>query len=161
MKLEIVPIFQKEAFAFVKKFHRHHIAPVGSVFQVGLSDGDNLVGVAIVGRPVSRHLDNGFTLEVTRLCTDGSINACSMLYSACWRIGRELGYKKMITYILASETGSSLKGAGWYLVGQRGGGSWSVPSRPRKDKHPLTKKLLWSIGGYSDEPATLELANEN
>jgi hypothetical protein len=141
--LTIVPIFQKAAFAYVRSFHRHHRQPVGSVFQIAASDGEKIVGVAIVGRPNGRRLQDGFTLEVTRLCTDGSPNACSMLYGACWRIAREMGYRKLITYILNSEPGTSLKASGWKLVGERGGGSWSVPSRLREDNHPLQKKLLF------------------
>lgn len=143
MKLEIVPIFQDEAFAFISQNHRHHKKPVGSVFQVALSDGEKIVGVAIVGRPNGRMQQDGFTLEVTRLCTDGTPNACSMLYSSCWRVSKNMGYRKLITYILNTEPGTSLKASGWQLIGERGGGSWSVKSRPRVDKHPLQKKLLF------------------
>lgn len=103
------------------------------------------MGVAVVGRPVARMLQDGFTAEVTRLCTDGTRNACSMLYSACWRAAKALGYRKMITYILNTEPGTSLKAAGWKVIGERGGGSWSVPSRPRVDNHPLQRKLLFEI----------------
>lgn len=145
MKLEIVPIFQDEAFAFIEQFHRHHKKPVGSVFQIALSDGEKIIGVAIVGRPVSRRLDDGWVLEVTRLCTDGTKNACSKLYSACWRVAKELGYRKLITYILSTETGTSLRAAGWKCIGERGGGSWNVPSRPRVDKHPTQKKIMFEI----------------
>lgn len=141
----IVPVFQKEAFEFVSQFHRHHKKPIGSVFQIGLSDGHKIVGVAVVGRPNGRRQQDGFTLEVTRLCTDGSKNACSMLYAACWRVAKGLGYRKLITYILNTEPGTSLKASGWTLIGERGGGSWSVPSRPRVDKHPTQKKLLFEI----------------
>lgn len=141
--MKIVPIFQDEAFAFIEQYHRHHKKPVGSLFQLAVSLNDKIVGVAVVGRPVSRMLQDGFTAEVTRLCTDGTKNACSKLYAACWRASKELGYRKLITYILDSERGVSLNAAGWKLIGQRGGGSWSVPSRPRVDKHPLQKKLLF------------------
>lgn len=143
--LFIIPIFQKEAFAFIEQNHRHHKKPVGSIFQIALSNNEKIVGVAIVGRPVARHLQNGFTVEVTRLCTDGTKNACSMLYSACWRAAKELGYRKLITYILNTEPGTSLKASGWKLIGEKGGGSWSVPSRKRVDKHPLQKKILFEI----------------
>lgn len=143
MKLTIVPIFQDEAFAFVKGYHRHHKKPVGSVFQIAVANEFGIVGVAIVGRPNGRYQQDGFTLEVTRLCTDGTKNACSMLYSACWRVARNMGYRKLITYILNTEPGTSLKASGWRLIGQRGGGSWSVKSRPRVDKHPIQKKLLF------------------
>lgn len=143
MKLLIVPIFQDEAFEFIKRHHRHHKKPVGSIYQIAASDGEKIVGVAVVGRPNGRRQQDGFTLEVTRLCTDGTPNACSALYSACWRVCREMGYRKLITYILNTEPGISLKAAGWRLIGERGGGSWSVPSRPRVDMHPLQKKLLF------------------
>lgn len=144
-KLTIVPITQKEANAFVKAFHRHHKPVVGSIFQVALSDGEKIIGCAIVGRPVSRTLDNGLTLEVNRLCTDGSKNACSMLYSAAWRVAKNLGYLKLITYILDTEPGTSLRAAGWKLIGERGGGTWSRNMRPRVDDHPIQKKLLFEI----------------
>lgn len=143
--LKIVPIFQDEAFAFIQQNHRHHLKPVGSVFQIAASDGEKIIGVAVVGRPNGRQTQDGFTLEVTRLCTDGTPNACSMLYSACWRVAKNLGYSKLITYILNTEPGISLKASGWKLIGERGGGSWSVKSRPRVDKHPLQKKLLFEI----------------
>ena len=143
MKLSIVPIFQRNAFKFIEQHHRHHGKPAGSVFQIGLSNGNEIVGVAVCGRPVSRMLQDGFTLEVTRLCTDGTKNACSALYAACWRSAKALGYRKLITYILNSEPGTSLKASGWKLIGERGGKTWSKPSRPRIDKHPLQKKLLF------------------
>ena len=141
--LTIVPIFQDEAFAFISQCHRHHRKPVGSIFQIGLAKEGEIIGVAVVGRPVARKLQDGFTAEVTRLCTDGTANACSMLYSACWRIAREMGYRKLITYILNTEPGTSLSAAGWKLIGERGGLSWNVPSRPRVDKSPRQKKLLF------------------
>jgi hypothetical protein len=143
----VVPIFQDEAFAFISRFHRHHRKPVGSLFQIAASDGEKIIGVVVVGRPNGRKQQDGFTLEVTRLCTDGTKNACSMLYSASWRAAKALGYRKLITYILSTEPGTSLRAAGWTLIGERGGGSWSVMSRPRVDKHPLQKKLLFEISG--------------
>lgn len=105
------------------------------------------VGVAIVGRPVSRHRDDGLTAEVTRLCTDGTKDACSFLYGAAARAAFALGFKRIGTYILAKEPGTSLTAAGWRLIGETPGRSWSVPSRPRVDKHPLQKKLLFERTG--------------
>ena len=145
MKLQIVPIFQDEAFAFIEKHHRHHRKPVGSLFQIAAANDTGIVGVAVIGRPTARKTQDGFTLEVTRLCTDGTANTCSMLYAASWRAAKALGYRRLITYILNTEPGTSLKAAGWKLIGERGGGSWSVKSRPRVDKHPLQKKLLFEI----------------
>lgn len=143
--LKIVPISQKEANRFVAKHHRHHKPVVGSVFQIAVAKDGVIVGVAIVGRPVARRLDNGWTLEVNRCCTDGTKNACSMLYSAAWRVAKNLGYLRLITYILATETGVSLSASGWKCIGERGGGSWNVPSRPRIDKHPTIAKTLWEV----------------
>lgn len=139
--LELVPITLKEANAFVERYHRHHKPVVGHKFSIAASDGEKIVGVAIVGRPVSRYLDNGLTLEVNRLCTDGTRNACSFLYSAAWRAARNLGYKKLITYILVSETGSSLKAAGWKCVGECGGKRWNGRSAPKVDLYPAQMNL--------------------
>ncbi len=139
--LEIVPIKFKEACEFIRRHHRHHRPPVGHICSLAVSDGEKIVGVATVGRPVSRRLDNGWVAEVTRCCTDGAQNACSMLYGAAWRAAKSLGYKKLITYILSSESGVSLKAAGWICVGECGGGSWNVKSRPRIDMHPTQKKF--------------------
>lgn len=138
-----VPIGLDEANAFVSQHHRHHRPVVGHKFSIGCAAGDKIVGVVIVGRPVSRRRDDGVTLEVTRLCTDGTRNACSFLYGAAARATFALGYRRIGTYILKSEPGTTLLAAGWRLIGERGGGSWSVPSRPRVDTHPLEAKLLF------------------
>ena len=143
MKLTTVAIDLAEANEFVRANHRHHVPVVGHKFSIGASDGKNIVGVCIVGRPVSRHRDDGLTLEVTRLCTDGTRNACSFLYGAAARAAFALGYRRIGTYTLPEEGGASLRASGWKLIGERGGGSWSVPSRPRVDKHPKQKKFLW------------------
>jgi len=124
--------------------HRHHIAPQGGKFAIAVALGEDVVGVSIVGRPVSRRLDDGWTAEVIRLCTLGQQNACSMLYAASWRAAKGMGYGRLITYILSEEKGTSLHASGWRLVGQRGGGEWNRPSRPRLvDRHPTQKKLLF------------------
>jgi hypothetical protein len=144
--LEIVPISFSEACEFVNLHHRHHRAPVGHKYSIAVC-GDRvngtarIHGVAIVGRPVARMLDNGTTLEVLRLCTDGTKNACSILYASAWRAARALGYKKLITYILQSENGTSLRAAGWKCIGEAGGGKWNRVSRPRIDDHPTELKL--------------------
>lgn len=144
-KLTITPINLDEANAFVSRLHRHHKPVVGHKFCVACSDECGVRGVAIVGRPVSRYLDDGWTLEVNRCCTDGARNACSILYGAAWRVTKNLGYKKLITYTLPEEGGASLRAAGWKLIGQRGGGNWNVKSRPRIDtaEHLAGQKLLW------------------
>jgi len=141
--MHLVPIKQKDAKAFVKAHHRHHKPPVGSIFQIACAVEDKIVGVIIAGRPVARMLDDGWTVEVTRCCTNGYKNACSMLYAAAWRAARALGYKKAITYILESETGTSVKAAGWKCIGKCGGGKWNRKNRPRLDEHPTESKLLF------------------
>lgn len=145
MKLELTKVSLAEANAFVAALHRHHPPVVGHKFSLGAVADGVLVGVAIVGRPVARMRDDGDTLEVTRLCTDGTRNACSFLYGAAAKACFALGYKRIGTYTLPNEGGGSLRAAGWKLIGERGGGSWSVPSRPRTDKHPLGVKLLWEV----------------
>lgn len=135
----------EEANDFVRALHRHHRPVVGHKFSLGAVLGEHLVGVAIIGRPVSRMRDDGNTLEVTRLCTDGTHNAPSFLYGASARACFALGYRRIGTYLLASETGTSVLGAGWRCLGERGGGSWSVPSRPRIDNHPLERKMLFEM----------------
>jgi hypothetical protein len=142
-KLELMSLPLDEANAFVKKVHRHHGPVVGHKFSLAAVKEGEVVGVAIVGRPTARRRDDGLTLEVTRLATDGTRNACSFLYGACARAAFALGFKRIGTYILASENGATLKASGWRLIGETPGRSWSVPSRPRVDKHPLQKKLLW------------------
>lgn len=143
MSLSIVPITQREALAFVEQHHRHHKPPRGALFQIGAASAGAIIGVVIVGRPVARGNQDGFTAEVTRMATDGTRNACSLLYGAAWRACKALGYQRLITYTLPEEGGASLRGAGWRLIGERGGGSWSCASRPRVDAHPLQQKLLW------------------
>lgn len=144
MSLRIVPISLTEANAFVAEKHRHHKPVTGHKYSIAVADESSLVrGVAIVGRPVSRMLDNGMTLEVNRCCTDGVRNGCSMLYRAAWRVAKAMGYVRLITYTLKEEGGASLRGAGFTLLGERGGGKWSRACRPRIDTHPTQTKLLW------------------
>lgn len=141
--LEVVPIALDEANAFVLALHRHHDPVTGHKFSIAVHDGDKIRGVAIIGRPVARHRQDGFTLEVTRVCTDGAKNACSMLYGAARRATFALGYRRLGTYLLKGESGTSLKAAGWRLLGEAGGGKWGRKERPRVDTHPTQKKMLW------------------
>jgi len=141
--LALQPITFAEASAFVKRYHRHHAPSVGWKFGIAVNDGEKVVGVVTVGRPVARMLDNGLTLEVTRCCTDGTKNACSMLYGAAWRATKALGYQRLITYTLIEESGTSLRAAGWTPLYETAGGSWFTPSRMRVDTHPLGQKTLW------------------
>lgn len=124
--MKIIPISLKTANNYVTDHHRHHKKCAGCKFCIGLqNDGDELIGVAICGRPVSRYLDDGWTLEINRLCTDGTYNACSKLYGACIRIARNMGYKKIITYTLASEPGASLRASNFEYDGVAGGKMWT------------------------------------
>jgi hypothetical protein len=141
--LELVPVTLDEANAFVEKLHRHHRPVPGAKFCLAVANNDGIRGVCIVGRPVSRMLDDGWTLEVNRTCTDGTKNANSMLYGAARRAAWAMGYRKLITYTLPEEGGFSLRAAGFTLVGEAGGGKWSRESRPRVDTHPQQKKLKW------------------
>ena len=137
--VELRPITQREAFDFIRVHHRHHTVPVGALWwHAAHNDDGELCGVAIVGRPVARKLDDGLTVEVTRLCTDGTPNACSILY----------GDRRGITYTLPEEGGASLRASGWQHLGKTPGRSWSVPSRPRNDKHPLGEKDRWGFGSW-------------
>jgi hypothetical protein len=131
----LVPVSFKDACGFVEMWHRHHQAPVGHKFSIGAAVGETLVGVAMVGRPVARHFDDGLTLEVNRTATDGTANVNSLLYGAAWRAAKALGYRRLITYTQEGESGSSLRAAGWKVLAQRPPTSgWSAPSRPREDR---------------------------
>ena len=141
--MELRPITVRAASRFVAEHHRHHDPPRGAKFCLAAWHEGQLVGVAMVGRPVSRMLDNGLTAEVIRVATDGTRNACSFLYAAAKRAAQAMGYRKVLTYTLESEGGASLRAVGWHRVGVAGGGSWSVPSRPRIDHHPLQQKIKW------------------
>lgn len=143
MALELQPISFKELVRFVKMWHRHHPPPRGWKFGCGVTDGTSVVGVICVGRPVARPWDDGWTMEVTRCCTDGTPNACSILYGAAWRASKALGYRRLITYTNKTESGSSLRAAGWKVVGERKARSWNCQGRPRVDRHEITERLLW------------------
>lgn len=144
-RLELVPITLREACAFVAEHHRHSNPPRGHKLSLAATAGGGVVGVVILGRPIARHLDDGWTLEALRVCTDGTRNACSFLYGAAWRAARALGYRRLVTYTLASESGSSLRASGFRVVGQVDPRSWSCPSRPRVDRHELQGRFRWEI----------------
>lgn len=143
-KMTIIPINLKTANDYVTEHHRHHKAVRGCKFCIGLkTDDDKLCGVAICGRPVSRHLDDGLTLEINRLCTDGTYNACSKLYSACVKSARAMGYKMVITYILQSENGASLKASNFRCAGVAGGKIWTGKRSGRDNGVPQELKLKY------------------
>ena len=149
-KLQIVPIKLSEANLFVQRHHRHHGKAAGHICSLAVAIEDDICGVAIVGRPVARKLDDGLTVEVTRLCTDGAENACSLLYGAARRVAKDKGYRRGITYTLPEEGGASLRASGWFYLGVTPGKSWSVKSRPREDKHPLGVKHRWGWGEWKE-----------
>ncbi|GAB2704181.1 XF1762 family protein [Comamonas sediminis] len=147
--MELRPITRADADAFIREHHRHHGAPVGALWRQGLHDSEGvLIGVAVVGRPVARALDDGLTCEVTRMCTNGSANACSMLYAATRRAAEAKGFRRGLTYILASEPGASLRASGWQLLWDVRGRSWNCESRPRTDKHPTEDKCAYGWGAW-------------
>ena len=141
--LQLIPVSLKDANAFVAAHHRHHKPVTGHKFSIGCECDGQLVGVAIVGRPVSRYLDNGLTLEVTRLCTTGEKNACSMLYAAAARAAKAIGYRKIVTYTLDTEDGTSIRAAGWTCAGLAGGKRWTGQRRPSADLYPAQMKLRY------------------
>lgn len=149
--MRAIPIELKDANTFVSQLHRHHDPVYRDKFRFACVDDQGIMhGVIQLARPVSRMLDDGLTIEVVRCCTDGTYNACSFLYSRAARIAKEMGYTKIITYILESESGTSLKASGWIIDANNvGGGSWNRPSRPRelcndgKQKYSIEKKQRW------------------
>lgn len=151
--LKAIPMTLKDVNTYVAKYHRHHAPVRCDRFRLGCMDGDQLVGVIQVGNPVNRELNDGRTCEVVRCCTDGTRNACSFLYSRASRIAKEMGYHKIITYILQSELGTSLKASGWRLVKENvGGGTWIRSDRlnyeeislfDSKPKYSTEKKQRW------------------
>lgn len=149
--MTVTPITFSEAKAFVAQHHRHHLPPLSHLFSLAAEHEGKIVGVAIVGRPVARMNQDGYTAEVTRLATDGTRNACSFLYRAAWRVAVALGYRRLITYTLATEPGTTLRAARFRLIGKTGGGSWSRTSRPRVDKHPTQAKLAWELTAEAHE----------
>jgi len=148
MTIYAVPMKLSEAIEFVANFHRHNKPPIGGVFSVGASDGKKLVGVAVVGRPVSRHLDNGETLEVVRCCVvdDAPKGACSFLYARCWQAAKALGWRKLITYTLQTESGASMRGAGWKCVAElKANNAAGWQNRPNREWQPVVgqAKFRW------------------
>ena len=148
----IVPVELAIARRFVAEHHRHNEPPIGHRFSIGLERDGELVGVVIAGRPVARKADDGYTIELVRVTTDGSRNSCSRLYGAACRASGAMGYRRAITYTLASESGSSLRAAGFVEDGRTAGGEWVHTSGPRAlqmprlwgpPKMPVGEKVRW------------------
>jgi len=154
VSLRITPMDRDGANAYVRQHHRHSKSVVGYKFAVAVAKPSpfnqpnnfqfwETCGVAIAGRPVARALDDGMTLEILRVCTDGARNACSKLYAACCRAARALGYRRAITYTLASEIGTSLRAAGFRPVAEVADRQWDCPSRPRQERDLVGGKVRW------------------
>lgn len=142
--LTIKPIHLSQAKEYVGQYHRHNIPPVGGKFAIGCYEDDRLCGVAICGRPTARKSDNGLTLEIYRNCTDGTPNACSKLYGAACQIAKYMGYKRVITYTLASENGASLKASNFAWEGEAGGIAWTGNRRRNYYVSPEEMKNRWA-----------------
>lgn len=144
MSLSIVPVTLETANDFVRRLHRHSRPVVGHKFAVGVADdGGQLRGVGIVGRPVSPHLDDGMAVEITRVCTDGARNACSMLYAACRRGARAMGHQPVYTYTLPEEGGASLRAAGFRLDRANAGGPAALwHNRSGRTAEPVGDDLI-------------------
>lgn len=151
--LTIKPIDLKSANDYVMANHRHNGKVLIHRFSIAVYDGDRLCGVAICSNPNARKLDDGKTIEVRRVCTDGTPNACSILYGRCARIAKEMGWERIITYTLQSESGVSLRASGWKIDAENvGGTSWNMPSRPRT----ITQMTLFGEVPCSYEDATFK-----
>ncbi|WP_431985421.1 XF1762 family protein [Streptomyces qinglanensis] len=161
MTITIVPMTVRDACAYIARAHRHHAAPQGHKFSIGAEAGDgHLVGVAIIGRPVARAYDDGRTVEVTRLATDGSSNACSALYGAARRAAKASGHRRAITYTQEGESGASLRAVGWRRTAERPArGGWDTPSRRRRALGTeQVARTLWVI--TAKDTAALPLRDE-
>lgn len=151
--LEIRPITLRDANRYVAENHRHNIPTNGHKYSIAVYDGGRLCGVAIAGQPVARNLDDGLTIEIRRVCTDGTRNACSILYGACARCAKDMGYKRVITYTLQSESGASLRASGFVKAADVKRESWDRPNRKREitqitlfgeeRKYPDESKIRW------------------
>lgn len=151
--LEIRPIKLRDANRYVAEHHRHNMPTNGHKYSIACYDGERLCGVAIAGQPVAREMDDGRTIEIRRVCTDGTRNACSILYGACSRCAKEMGYKRVITYTLQSEPGTSVKASGFKQAGETRVKGWDMPGRKREVvqytlfgeivKYPIEKKIRW------------------
>lgn len=142
-KLDIRPCDFWTAAEFVRVHHRHRKAPAGHKYSIAIYEGDKLRGVCMVGRPVSRCLDDGLTLEINRCCTDGAKNACTMLYGAACRAAKALGYKRIITYTREDELGTSLKAANFICDGTAGGTHWTGKRYEQTEMILDVMKVRW------------------
>ncbi len=148
MSLHLVPVTLAQANEHCAAWHRHNRPVPGAKFCVGAADGDGVLhAVAIAGRPVARMFDDGMTVEIYRVASDGHKNACSMLYGACQRAAFALGYRTVITYTQADESGASLRASGWKVIARRPPrAGWDAPSRPRANEtYRSSQRQLWEV----------------
>lgn len=146
MSLELQPVTLLKARHFIDAHHRHHGGPIGGKFAIGLNRDGVVVGVVVVGGPIARNFDDGWTAEVTRCCVlEGVRNGCSMLYGASRRAALAMGYRRLITYTRCDEPGTSLLAAGWKIIAERPARSWQLASksRPRVDTTDPIQRKLW------------------
>lgn len=143
--MKVVPLTLREANGYVAEHHRHHKPVRGHRFSLGAMHDGQLVGVAIIGRPVARMIDQYRVCEVLRVATDGTPHACSALYGAARRTAKAMGFARIITYTLTSEPGTSLRAAGWVCAGETEGGEWGRPSRARQIVAPIEPKRRWEV----------------
>jgi len=158
MTLVVSPLTLKQLNEFISKHHRHHKPVQGHRFSLGVSNDGLFVGACSVGRPVARGCDPYSVAEVTRLVTDGTKNACSILYAAAARACKAMGFKSIQTYILEDELGTSLKASGWRLSGHTAGGQWTHTSGPRRTDQPTCPKQRWIKDLNADSSKVLEAA---
>ena len=159
MSFRAVPLTREQAAVFVARVHRHHGPLVRDKFRIGAELDGRLVGVVQVGNPCARGLCDGLTLEVSRCCTDGTPNACSWLYSRAARVAREMGFARIVTYILDSESGASLVASGWRKEADTKGKSWNHASRPRQTSAPVCDKQRW-VKVLTDNPAPVDFPKD-
>lgn len=156
--LSLVPVTHAQANDYVQMIHRHNGRLPTSIIHVGVADEAGMVrGVAVAGLPKARLLCDGYTIEVSRVCTDGAYNACSMLYAACIKAARALGYRRIVTYTIDAEAGTSLKASGWKIARASRGGTWKRPNQTARrgqiDAHDLGAKWRWEITFSGESPA--------
>ena len=144
--MRAVPLEQKDANAFVAEHHRHHAPVKRDKWRFGVVDGDGkLIGVLHAAKPIARLLDDGKTIEIVRCCSDGTKNLCSFMLGRARRIAKAMGYRKMISYILETELGTSYKAAGWHKEADIRGHTWNTPGRPRETAAPVCDKQRWAL----------------
>lgn len=152
--LELVPMTIKEAKMFVREIHRHNRVLVGALAVIAAAENGRIIGVAVVGRPKAKALQDGWTAEITRVANIPHPNATSFLFNGATRLARSLGYRRCFTYTLKEESGAAMRALGWKVLYDVRGRSWNTPSRPRIDKHTIGDRQMWvAFGDFSSVKA--------